>query len=96
MASEHAPIVQMKNIEKHFGSVIALAGVSLEVFPGECHCLLGDNDAGKSTFIKSMSGVHKPTRGRFSLKASRCTSIARATRFQPGSQPSTRTSPGSR
>ncbi|MDP2120653.1 MAG: ATP-binding cassette domain-containing protein [Hoeflea sp.] len=53
----------MKNIEKHFGSVIALAGVSLEIFPGECHCLLGDNGAGKSTFIKTMSGVHKPTRG---------------------------------
>ncbi|MDZ7601162.1 MAG: ATP-binding cassette domain-containing protein, partial [Hoeflea sp.] len=63
MNPEHAPIIQMKNIEKHFGSVIALAGVSLEIFPGECHCLLGDNGAGKSTFIKTMSGVHKPTRG---------------------------------
>lgn len=63
MNTEHAPIVQMKNIEKHFGSVIALAGVSLEVYPGECHCLLGDNGAGKSTFIKTMSGVHKPTKG---------------------------------
>lgn len=57
------PIIQMKNIEKHFGAVIALAGVSLDVFPGECHCLLGDNGAGKSTFIKTMSGVHKPTAG---------------------------------
>lgn len=63
MNAEHAPIVRMENIEKHFGSVIALAGVSLEVFPGECHCLLGDNGAGKSTFIKTMSGVHKPTKG---------------------------------
>ena len=63
MTTEHAPIVQMKDIEKHFGSVIALAGVSLDVFPGECHCLLGDNGAGKSTFIKTMSGVHKPTKG---------------------------------
>ena len=57
------PIIQMKNIEKHFGSVIALAGVSVDVTPGECHCLLGDNGAGKSTFIKTMSGVHKPTKG---------------------------------
>jgi len=63
MNPEQAPIVEMKNIEKHFGSVIALAGVSLEVFPGECHCLLGDNGAGKSTFIKTMSGVHQPTKG---------------------------------
>lgn len=57
------PIIQMKGIEKHFGSVIALAGVSVDVSPGECHCLLGDNGAGKSTFIKTMSGVHKPTKG---------------------------------
>lgn len=57
------PIIQMKNIEKHFGSVIALAGVSVDVRAGECHCLLGDNGAGKSTFIKTMSGVHKPTAG---------------------------------
>lgn len=63
MATEHAPIIEMKNIEKHFGSVIALAGVSVEFYPGECHCLLGDNGAGKSTFIKTMSGVHKPTKG---------------------------------
>ena len=59
----HAPIVEMKNIEKHFGPVIALNGVSFDVRPGECHCLLGDNGAGKSTFIKTMSGVHKPTKG---------------------------------
>ncbi|GAA0774453.1 sugar ABC transporter ATP-binding protein [Roseibium denhamense] len=63
MSSTHAPIIQMKGIEKHFGSVIALAGVSVDIYPGECHCLLGDNGAGKSTFIKTMSGVHKPTKG---------------------------------
>ena len=62
-APEGAPIVEMKNIEKHFGNIIALAGVSFDVRAGECHCLLGDNGAGKSTFIKTMSGVHKPTKG---------------------------------
>lgn len=58
------PIVEMTDITKHFGPVIALNGVSFDVRPGECHCLLGDNGAGKSTFIKTMSGVHKPTSGR--------------------------------
>jgi len=58
-----SPIIEMKGIEKHFGNIIALAGVSFDVRPGECHCLLGDNGAGKSTFIKTMSGVHKPTKG---------------------------------
>lgn len=58
------PIVKMVDIKKHFGPVIALNGVSFDVKPGECHCLLGDNGAGKSTFIKTMSGVHKPTSGQ--------------------------------
>lgn len=57
------PILKMDAIEKHFGNIIALAGVSFDVRPGECHCLLGDNGAGKSTFIKTMSGVHRPTKG---------------------------------
>ena len=57
------PIVEMRNIKKHFGHVIALNGVSFDVRAGECHCLLGDNGAGKSTFIKTMSGVHRPSSG---------------------------------
>jgi len=62
--SANQPIIQMKDIEKHFGSVVALAGVSVDIYPGECHCLLGDNGAGKSTFIKTVAGVHKPTSGQ--------------------------------
>lgn len=62
-ASDNAPIIEMVDIRKQFGPVIALNGVSFDVRPGECHCLLGDNGAGKSTFIKTMAGVHKPTSG---------------------------------
>ncbi|MEZ5477058.1 MAG: ATP-binding cassette domain-containing protein [Thiolinea sp.] len=65
--SEQAAIIELIDIEKHFGAVIALAGVSIAVYPGECHCLLGDNGAGKSTFIKTMSGVHQPTRGEIRM-----------------------------
>lgn len=61
--TETQPIIEMRDIEKHFGPVIALNGVSFDIRPGECHCLLGDNGAGKSTFIKTMSGVHKPNAG---------------------------------
>jgi simple sugar transport system ATP-binding protein len=57
-------LIEMRDIEMHFGPVIALGGVSFDVAAGECHCLLGDNGAGKSTFIKTMSGVHRPTAGR--------------------------------
>ncbi|MDG1103347.1 MAG: ATP-binding cassette domain-containing protein [Ascidiaceihabitans sp.] len=61
--TEATPIIEMRNIRKTYGPVIALAGVSIKIYPGECHCLLGDNGAGKSTFIKTMSGVVKPTDG---------------------------------
>jgi len=57
------PLIELIDIKKQFGPVIALNGVSVSVMPGECHCLLGDNGAGKSTFIKTMAGVHKPSAG---------------------------------
>lgn len=62
------PIIHMQGIKKRFGNVIALNGVTFDVRPGECHCLLGDNGAGKSTFIKTMSGVHKPTEGTITFE----------------------------
>jgi simple sugar transport system ATP-binding protein len=57
------PILEVRNITKLFGSVIALSNVSVKVYPGEVTCLLGDNGAGKSTLIKILSGVHQPTEG---------------------------------
>lgn len=62
-----APLVEMIGISKHFGSVVALSGVSFDVQAAECHCLLGDNGAGKSTFIKTMSGVLSPDEGEIRI-----------------------------
>jgi len=64
VAVDAQPILEMQDIRKQFGNIIALAGVSFDIKPGECHCLLGDNGAGKSTFIKTMSGVHQPSAGK--------------------------------
>ncbi|MHA6691892.1 ATP-binding cassette domain-containing protein [Devosia sp. A449] len=63
----NTPLIELIDITKSFGPVIALNGVSVSVMPGECHCLLGDNGAGKSTFIKTMAGVHKPSSGQIKV-----------------------------
>ena len=57
--------IEVKDISKYFGSVIALSNVSMTVYPGEVMCLLGDNGAGKSTLIKTLSGVYKPSKGQY-------------------------------
>ena len=57
------PVIEVHNLKKNFGPVIALAGVSMHVNAGEVLCLLGDNGAGKSTLIKTVSGVYKPNSG---------------------------------
>lgn len=62
------PLIELRDVVKTFGSVIALNGVSLTVHAGEVMCLLGDNGAGKSTLIKTISGVHKPSSGEFLIE----------------------------
>lgn len=59
------PILEVRNITKMFGSVIALSNISAQVYPGEVTCLLGDNGAGKSTLIKVLCGCHQPTEGEY-------------------------------
>jgi simple sugar transport system ATP-binding protein len=59
------PILELRNISKSFGTVLALKDLDFDVVPGEVHCLLGDNGAGKSTLIKVLSGVHAPTTGEY-------------------------------
>ena len=66
--TDTAPILEIQNVSKYFGSVIALQDVSMFVRPGEVTCLLGDNGAGKSTLIKTLSGVHKPSEGSYQFE----------------------------
>lgn len=60
-----APILKVRNISKRFGQVHALRDVSCSVREGYVTAVLGDNGAGKSTFIKTLAGVHQPTSGEF-------------------------------
>lgn len=62
------PILEMKNISKNFGSVIALKNVDLEVYPGEIRGLIGENGSGKSTISSIAAGMQKATSGRMTFK----------------------------
>jgi simple sugar transport system ATP-binding protein len=53
------PVLEVRDVSKYFGNVIALKDVSAVVESGKVTCVLGDNGAGKSTFIKILSGVHE-------------------------------------
>jgi ABC-type sugar transport system ATPase subunit len=57
------PTLKLNGINKSFSGVSVLNNVSLELFPGEVHCLLGENGAGKSTLIKIISGAYIPDSG---------------------------------
>jgi simple sugar transport system ATP-binding protein len=56
-------LLEVRDVSKYFGSVIALKDISAQVAAGEVACILGDNGAGKSTLIKILSGVHPPSEG---------------------------------
>src|SRR5256886_7660929 len=65
MNTQTLPLLEVQDVSKYFGSVIALKDISMKVYAGEVMCLLGDNGAGKSTLIKILSGVHRPSEGQY-------------------------------
>ena len=56
-------LLELADVQKHFGAVQALRGVSFMVEPGEVVGLVGDNGAGKSTLMKTITGIHAPDGG---------------------------------
>ena len=63
-AATGAPLLRLRGIGKNFGPVQALSGVDLDVPAGQVTALVGDNGAGKSTMIKTISGIWEPSEGQ--------------------------------
>lgn len=61
------PFIEMKHIVKSFSGVRALSDITLDVYAGEVHCLVGENGAGKSTLMKVLSGAYSPDSGKIAV-----------------------------
>ena len=62
--SAPVPILSLQHATKAFGAIRALDDVSIDLYPGEAHALVGENGAGKSTLVKIFAGVHPPDSGQ--------------------------------
>ncbi len=67
-SGEGSPLLSLANVESAYGPIKAIRGVSLKVRKGEIATVLGSNGAGKSTILKTISGVLDPTRGTVLFK----------------------------
>jgi len=63
-----SPVLEIRGVSKRFDATQALDTVSLTLYPGQVHALLGENGAGKSTLIKIMTGIHAPDQGEMLLE----------------------------
>ena len=61
-------LLEMENLGKYYGNIIALTEVTTSVNAGEVTCVLGDNGAGKSTFIKIIAGAHQQSEGTLTVE----------------------------
>jgi simple sugar transport system ATP-binding protein len=62
------PLLEVRGLSKHFGAIRALDDFHMSIDPGEVVALAGDNGAGKTTMIKTISGVFQPSAGEIRLK----------------------------
>jgi ribose transport system ATP-binding protein len=62
------PLWEVRSISKAFPGVQALDNVSMAIYPGEIHALVGENGSGKSTLAKCLAGVHQPESGQILYK----------------------------
>ncbi len=77
-------LLQVDNVTKSFGSLIAVDQVSLNVAEGELRAIIGPNGAGKTTFFNMISGFFAPTRGRIVFEGRDVTGLAAAQRVALG------------
>src|SRR5215469_3188839 len=77
-------LLQVKNVSKHFGSLVAVNDVSMTVEPGELRAIIGPNGAGKTTFFNLITGFFTPTSGSIIFDGQDVTNLLPARRVWCG------------
>ena len=71
-----SPMLQVDNVEVYYGKIQAIKGVSINVQPGELVALIGSNGAGKSTMLRTISGLLRPRQGSITYGGERIDKVA--------------------
>ena len=74
--TDPSPILKLENVQKHFGGVRAVDGITLEVKRGTVHALIGPNGSGKTTTLNILSGIYKATAGKMTFDGTDITEMA--------------------
>jgi branched-chain amino acid transport system ATP-binding protein len=77
-------LLQVKNVSKHFGSLVAVNDISMTVEPGELRAIIGPNGAGKTTFFNLITGFFTPTKGSITFDGRDVTDLLPARRVWCG------------
>ena len=84
MSAAAAPLLEVRQLSKRFGGVVASAGVDLDVREGEVHALIGPNGAGKTTLVAQLGGQLAPDRGRILFAGDDITALSPHQRARRG------------
>lgn len=69
--SDRKPVLELRDVNTHYGPIHILRNVNVEIYPGEIVCLLGGNASGKTTTLRTILGMVKPSAGEIYLDGER-------------------------
>ncbi len=75
MNNDNRPVLELRHVTTHYGPILMLKDVNIEIYPGEIVCLLGGNASGKTTTLKTILGMVTPTEGGVYLDGERVSGL---------------------